>query len=57
MPTIGHSFTILKTVDSTNNYAMAQVHAGSALHGNAYFTVNQTGVKASGVKPGTVQKG
>ena len=39
------SFTILESVDSTNNYAMAKVHAGLAKHGDAYFAFNQTGGK------------
>ena len=34
-------FIILDSVDSTNNYAMAQLHAGTALHGNAYFARQQ----------------
>ena len=42
---IGRAFTILKTVDSTNNYAMAQVHAGLAKHGNTYFALEQTAGK------------
>ena len=35
-------FKILDTVDSTNNYAMAKVHAGMASHGMAWFTNEQT---------------
>ncbi len=35
-------FTVLQSVDSTNNYAMGKVHAGLARHGNACFTMNQT---------------
>ena len=34
-------FSILDTVDSTNNYAMAKVHAGLAKHGNAWFAKDQ----------------
>jgi len=45
MPVIGHSFTVLQSVDSTNNYAMASVRAGVAVHGNAYFSTNQTAGK------------
>jgi hypothetical protein len=33
----GYSIVILKQVDSTNNYAMAKVHAGMAKHGDAWF--------------------
>ena len=40
-PPIGHSFTALQSVDSTNNYAMAQVHAGLARHGMAIFAREQ----------------
>lgn len=35
-------FNILARVDSTNNYAMAMVHAGMAEHGMAWFTPHQT---------------
>ena len=42
MPTTIPLFTILNSVDSTNNYAMAKVHAGLAKHGNAYYCGIQT---------------
>ncbi len=45
MPYTGSSFVFLKQVDSTNNYAMAMVHAGMAKHGNAWFTDHQTAGK------------
>ena len=45
MPQTGSSFVILKQVDSTNNYAMAKVHAGMAKHGDTYFTTVQTAGK------------
>ncbi|MFN8242603.1 MAG: biotin--[acetyl-CoA-carboxylase] ligase [Ferruginibacter sp.] len=35
-------FTILDRVDSTNNYAMAKVHAGLASHGMAWLAREQT---------------
>ena len=38
---IGNPFTVLASVDSTNNYAMAQVHAGLAKHGTAWFAREQ----------------
>jgi BirA family biotin operon repressor/biotin-[acetyl-CoA-carboxylase] ligase len=38
-------FSILDSVDSTNNYAMGQVHAGLAKHGMAWFAANQTAGK------------
>jgi len=40
-PSIGSNFIELQSVDSTNNYAMAKVHAGLALHGTAYFAHDQ----------------
>ncbi len=45
MPLSPHAFTILDSVDSTNNYAMAQVHAGLAKHGDTFFACRQTGGK------------
>ncbi|MDP4148478.1 MAG: biotin--[acetyl-CoA-carboxylase] ligase [Bacteroidota bacterium] len=38
---IGHAFIELGSVDSTNNYAMARVHAGSASHGTIFFAHEQ----------------
>lgn len=35
-------FSILDSVDSTNNYAMARIHAGMAKHGMAWFAHEQT---------------
>ena len=34
-------FNILDRVDSTNNYAMARVHEGLAMHGQAWFAYHQ----------------
>ena len=45
MPTTTPSFIVLDTVDSTNNYAMAKVHAGLSNHGTAYFSSIQTAGK------------
>jgi BirA family biotin operon repressor/biotin-[acetyl-CoA-carboxylase] ligase len=42
MPHTGSSFIILKQVDSTNNYAMAKVHAGLAKHGDGWYSSHQT---------------
>jgi len=42
MPLADFSFTILDSVDSTNNYAMARAHAGLARHGEAFFAHEQT---------------
>ena len=38
-----HFFTVLDDVESTNNYAMAKVHAGLAVHGQAWFARDQWG--------------
>ncbi|MBS1664206.1 MAG: biotin--[acetyl-CoA-carboxylase] ligase [Bacteroidetes bacterium] len=38
---IGHAFIELESVDSTNNYAMAQAAAGSAPHGTLFFAYDQ----------------
>lgn len=38
-------FSILDCVESTNNYAMAQVHAGLATEGQAWFANDQTAGK------------
>jgi len=38
-------FRLLDTVDSTNNYAMAKVHAGMASHGMVWFAQEQTAGK------------
>jgi BirA family biotin operon repressor/biotin-[acetyl-CoA-carboxylase] ligase len=45
MSKTGSSIVILKQIDSTNNYAMAKVHAGMAKHGDSYFTTYQTAGK------------
>ncbi len=45
MPRTNPLFIVLNTVDSTNNYAMAKVHAGLSKHGNAYFSSHQTAGK------------
>jgi BirA family biotin operon repressor/biotin-[acetyl-CoA-carboxylase] ligase len=45
MPAAAFSFTILDSVDSTNNYAMQNVHAGMARHGDGYFAKEQTNGK------------
>ena len=42
---LGEPFIELTTVDSTNNYAMAQVQNGAASHGTAYFAHEQTAGK------------
>ena len=42
---IGHKLTILDSVDSSNNYAMGQLQAQKAEHGEAYFALQQTAGK------------
>ena len=44
-PPIGQPFIVLATVDSTNNYAMAQAQEGLASHGAVYFAMEQTAGK------------
>lgn len=50
-------FTILDTVDSTNNYAMGMIHAGMAKHGMLWFTNEQTAGKGQRGKTWTMEKG
>jgi len=42
---IGKPFIQLVKVDSTNNYAMAQIHNGLAQHGSTWFALSQTSGK------------
>ena len=42
MQSFGRSFTLLSSIDSTNNYAMQKVHARLARHGDAWFAMEQT---------------
>ncbi|MEO6542128.1 MAG: biotin--[acetyl-CoA-carboxylase] ligase, partial [Ferruginibacter sp.] len=50
-------FTILDTVDSTNNYAMGRVHAGMAKHGMLWFAKEQTAGKGQRGKAWQMEKG
>ena len=50
-------FSILDCVDSTNNYAMAQAHAGLAKHGSAWFAKEQTAGKGQREKKWNSRKG
>ena len=52
-----NSFTILNSVDSTNNYAMAKLRDGIAKHGEAWFTYEQTHGKGRRGKVWKVEKG
>ena len=42
---IGHLMTVLESVDSSNNYAMARVHARLATHGECFLAMEQTAGK------------
>lgn len=48
---------ILESVDSTNNYAMGQVHAGLASHGMGWFALEQTAGKGQRGKNWKTSKG
>ncbi len=51
------SFTILTSVDSTNNYAMGMIRDGVAKHGGAWFSFEQTNGKGRRGKIWEVQSG
>ena len=53
----GSFFTILDTVDSTNNYAMARIDDGFAKHGMTWFANEQTAGKGQRGKNWTSEKG
>jgi len=54
---IGSSFIELQTVDSTNNYAFGQIHAGLAQHGLAIFSHEQVAGKGQRGKKWDTSKG
>jgi BirA family biotin operon repressor/biotin-[acetyl-CoA-carboxylase] ligase len=54
---VGHRFIELQSVDSTNNYAMAQVHAGLASAGTVYFAHEQFAGKGQRGKTWSTRKG
>ncbi len=56
MPHTGF-FTILDSVDSTNNYAIAKIRAGMAKHAMAFFAKEQTAGKAQRGKTWQMQPG
>lgn len=41
LPPIGHVFTVLDKIDSTNLYAIDQLKANMAAHGHVFFAINQ----------------
>jgi BirA family biotin operon repressor/biotin-[acetyl-CoA-carboxylase] ligase len=45
MQSFGQSFTVIPSIDSTNNYAMQMVHARLANHGDVWFALEQTSGK------------
>ena len=53
----GSFFTILDTVDSTNNYAMARIDDGLAKHGMGWFANEQTAGKGQRGKDWSSEKG
>ena len=55
--TIGLPFIELQSVDSTNNYARQQIHAGLAQHGMAVFTQEQLAGKGQRGKVWMTEKG
>lgn len=57
MISIGERLTILPSIDSTNNYAMASVRAGLARHGDAFFANEQTAGKGQRGKGWQTQPG
>ena len=54
---IGLPFIELQSIDSTNNYARLQVHAGLARHGMTVFTHDQTAGKGQRGKNWVSEKG
>ncbi|MET0465787.1 MAG: biotin--[acetyl-CoA-carboxylase] ligase [Chitinophagaceae bacterium] len=56
-PALGTPFIELKSIDSTNNYALQQVHAGMAQHGAAYFAHEQVAGKGQHGKVWAMDKG
>jgi len=57
MQSLGHPFSILSSVDSTNNYAMQMVHARMAKHGAAWLALEQTAGKGQRGKQWLANKG
>ncbi len=53
----GGHLTILESVDSTNNYAMARVRAGLAKHGDAFFAMAQSAGKGQRGKTWVTERG
>ena len=54
---LGNQFIELQSIDSTNNYAFAQIHANLAHPGTCYFAHEQTAGKGQRGKSWDTQKG
>lgn len=54
---LGSPFVELQSVDSTNNYARQQIHAGLAQHGMVFFAHEQVAGKGQRGKIWTTEKG
>jgi BirA family transcriptional regulator, biotin operon repressor / biotin---[acetyl-CoA-carboxylase] ligase len=54
---IGQRIQVLDTVDSSNNYAMGLARSGAAIHGDAFFALEQTSGKGQQGKQWLSQKG
>lgn len=57
MQILGQHFTVLDTIDSTNNYAMQKIEQESAQHGHAWLAKYQTDGKGQRNKQWYSQKG
>ena len=54
---LGEPFVELDSIDSTNNYALARLHAGMAPHGSAFFAWEQYAGKGQRGKPWWSERG
>jgi BirA family biotin operon repressor/biotin-[acetyl-CoA-carboxylase] ligase len=57
IPPIGVPLVELQSIDSTNNYARLQIHAGLTRHGTVYFAHEQSAGKGQRGKSWTSDKG
>ena len=57
MQSFGQSFSVIPSIDSTNNYAMQMVHARLAKHGDAWLALEQTKGKGQRGKSWQSSKG
>ncbi|MES1224446.1 MAG: biotin--[acetyl-CoA-carboxylase] ligase, partial [Bacteroidota bacterium] len=54
---LGSPFIELSSIDSTNNYALARIREGLAVHGAAFYTDDQTSGKGQMGKQWLSEKG